>query len=478
MELSLILGITNDAVIGINNDCIYSTADKEHFRTVTQYTDINNCNLLIVGRKTWETLPAKMKQCSKRKYLIVTRQTNYINENSNSIVVNSFDAALQYSLTNRDNYYKIFVIGGGEIYRCAMESGFVTEIFLTGFGIHLEKYFTQPAEFVRYQIPLNKFTLKKYNKIRDNISIKCGQETLIQECEMIFCYYKREYQNFEVQYMNLLNDIITNGVSKNTRNSITMSVTDRQLKIDLADGFPILTVRRSFWRGIVEELLWMMMGSTNANILKARDIHIWDGNTTREFLDRAGLNHLPEGDIGAGYGFQMRYNGADYIDCNTNYQGRGVDQLVSCVNQIKGDPNSRRIIINLWNAADLKKMSLPACHLLYQFTVTEGKLSCHLYQRSWDVMLGWNTSTAALLTHILAHYCDLAVGTLTHTICDVHIYEQHLETFQVLRNRVPYRLPKLEITGTKPDKIDGYCLENFKLVDYKCHPNVKMAMVA
>jgi dihydrofolate reductase/thymidylate synthase len=245
------------------------------------------------------------------------------------------------------------------------------------------------------------------------------------------------------------------------------------MQYDLNEGFPILTIRKSAPKWIIREFLWFISGSTNVKQLQDQKISIWDHNSSREFLDEIGLSNLKTGDIGAGYGFQLRHAGTNYIDCETEYKD-GIDQLQICTDLIKNDPNNRRILINLWNVADLKKMALPPCHLLYQFTVTEGKLNIHLYQRSWDINLGWNYATAALFCHLLAHYCDLQVGILTHTICDCHLYVKHLEYVKEFIDRPMHKLPTFKIIGEKPEKVDNYTNQQFVIQNYQAGEKVLM----
>jgi thymidylate synthase len=287
---------------------------------------------------------------------------------------------------------------------------------------------------------------------------------------------------YEHQWLSIYNDILNYGVIKTTRNAITKSVNDVSIKIDLNDGFPITTLKKTYWKGIVEELLWIINGQTDVSILQNKNIHIWDKNSSQTYLDSIGSN-LSENDIGPGYGFQMRFSGAKYINCKTDYNSQGNDQLIDCINQIKNNPHSRRIIINLWNVFDLNAMALPPCHLLYQFTVTNDKLNCHLYQRSWDMLLGWNTSTAALLTHIIANHCGLHVGILTHTISDCHIYLSHdvsvdgnTDILNYLNSLVPYKLPSLHIKN-KHDCINDYIFDDFELCDYNFHKSIKLNMI-
>lgn len=231
----------------------------------------------------------------------------------------------------------------------------------------------------------------------------------------------------ELQYLNLVRDILENGVARNDRTGVgTLSKFGAQMRFNLRDGrFPLLTTKRVFWRGVAEELLWFISGSTNARELQAKGIHIWDGNASREFLDRQGLTHREEGDLGPVYGFQWRHFGATYVDMHTDYRGQGVDQLAACIELIKKDPNNRRIVMSAWNPSDLKLMALPPCHMFCQFYVANGELSCQvtflpllssqapqMYQRSADMGLGvpFNIASYSLLTRLVAQVCDLQPG--------------------------------------------------------------------
>lgn len=192
----------------------------------------------------------------------------------------------------------------------------------------------------------------------------------------------------------------------------TLGIFGVQMRYSLKnDVFPLLTTKRVFWRGVVEELLWFIQGSTNANLLKEKNIHIWDANSTREFLDSAGLNHYDEGDLGPIYGFQWRHFGAEYKGMNHDYTNEGIDQLKNVINTIKTNPNDRRIIMCAWNPLDLKKMALPPCHCMVQFFVANNELSCLLYQRSADMGLGvpFNIASYSLLTYMIAHVTGLKV---------------------------------------------------------------------
>eukprot|EP00249_Psilotum_nudum_P025122 c29381_g1_i3 orf=794-1816(+) len=212
----------------------------------------------------------------------------------------------------------------------------------------------------------------------------------------------------EYQYLNLIRDIIDNGVEKGDRTGTgTFSKFGCQMRFNLRKNFPLLTTKRVFWRGVVEELLWFISGSTNAKVLQEKDIHIWDGNATREYLDRIGLTDREEGDLGPVYGFQWRHFGAKYTNMHADYTGQGFDQLMDVIKKIRFNPEDRRIILSAWNPADLQLMALPPCHMFAQFFVANGELSCQMYQRSCDMGLGvpFNIASYALLTCILAHVC-------------------------------------------------------------------------
>lgn len=222
-----------------------------------------------------------------------------------------------------------------------------------------------------------------------------------------------------------------------------------------------------------------LQGNTNANDLAAKDIHIWDGNGSREFLDSRGLNHREEGDLGPVYGFQWRYFGAKYVDMHTDYKGQGVDQLAECIEKIKHNPEDRRIIMSAWNPADLEYMALPPCHMFCQFYVDTKKneLSCQMYQRSADMGLGvpFNIASYALLTHMIAQVTGRKPGDFVHTIGDAHVYLNHVDALKEQLERSPRAFPKLKINPEKKD-IDTFEFSDFEVVGYKPHKTIKMKM--
>jgi dihydrofolate reductase/thymidylate synthase len=285
----------------------------------------------------------------------------------------------------------------------------------------------------------------------------------------------------EMQYLDLCREILETGVQRGDRTGTgTLSKFGTQMRFSLRDGaLPLLTTKRTFWRGVAEELLWFVSGNTNANALAEKDIHIWDGNGSREFLDQRGLGHREVGDLGPVYGYQWRHFGAKYVDMHTDYTGLGVDQLADCIDKIKNHPEDRRIIMSAWNPADLAEMALPPCHMFCQFYVDTEKneLSCQMYQRSADMGLGvpFNIASYALLTHMMAQATGRKPGDFIHTIGDAHVYLNHVDALQEQLTREPRAFPKLKMNPAKTD-IDSFLFEDFEVVGYKPHKSIKMTM--
>ncbi len=271
------------------------------------------------------------------------------------------------------------------------------------------------------------------------------------------------------QYLDLLQKILDEGEVKEDRTGTgTRSFFGHQMRFNLNDGFPLLTTKKIFFKGVIHELLWFLNGSTDNNELKDNGVHIWD-----EWEDESG-------DLGPIYGYQWRH----WLDQNS---GESIDQIQNVIDQLRNNPSSRRIIVSAWNVADLpdesispqdnvknNKMALAPCHALFQFFVSQGALSCQLYQRSCDTFLGlgFNIASYSLLTHMLAQQCDLNVGDFIWTGGDVHLYLNHMEQAKEQLSRQPYELPKLNIKR-KPDSIYDYAYDDFELVNYQCHPHIK-----
>jgi len=257
------------------------------------------------------------------------------------------------------------------------------------------------------------------------------------------------------QYLDLLNRIMTEGVEKHDRTGTgTISVFGHQMRFDLSEGFPLLTTKKLHLKSIIYELLWFLRGDTNAKWLQERGVRIWN--------EWAG----PDGDLGHIYGYQWR----SWPD----YKGGHIDQIAQAVDQIKNNPDSRRIIVNAWNVGDLDNMNLPPCHMFFQFYVAKGKLSLQMYQRSADTFLGvpFNIASYALLLQMMAQVCGLEAGELIHTTGDTHLYLNHLEQAKLQLTRTPRPLPKMHIN---PDvkSIFDFQYEDFTLTDYDPYDHIK-----
>ncbi|OBZ85035.1 Thymidylate synthase [Choanephora cucurbitarum] len=290
----------------------------------------------------------------------------------------------------------------------------------------------------------------------------------------------------EYQYLDLIKRIMSEGEHRADRTGTgTLAIfAPPQMRFSLKnDIFPLLTTKRVFYRGVLEELLWFIRGDTNSKHLSDRNVKIWDGNGSREYLDRIGLTDRREGDLGPVYGFQWRHFGAKYVDCDTDYTGQGVDQLQQVIDTIKNNPTDRRIILSAWNPADIPIMALPPCHSFCQFYVSTpingepAKLSCVLYQRSCDMGLGvpFNIASYALLTRMIAHVTDLEPGEFIHTMGDTHVYVDHLEGLKQQIQREPRPFPTLKI-NRKVTNIDDFKFEDFVLENYNPHGKIDMKM--
>jgi thymidylate synthase len=288
----------------------------------------------------------------------------------------------------------------------------------------------------------------------------------------------------ELQYLYLIERILREGSTEHGRNGDVMSVFGNMMRFTLRDGVvPMMTTKRLAWKACFHELMWFLSGKTDNRALQEKGVHIWDANASREFLDSRGLYDRAEGDLGPIYGQQWRHWNAPYVDCHTDYTGRGIDQLQYVIDQLKNPEtrSNRRLIVSAWNPEQLSEMALPPCHVLMQFYVRNGdQLSCALYQRSGDVGLGvpFNLASYSLLTHMVAHHCGLQADEFVYFLGNAHIYDGHREalTEQMLREPMPF--PKIRFRRS-PSRIEDYDLDDIEFVEpYRSHPSLKMAMVA
>ncbi len=257
------------------------------------------------------------------------------------------------------------------------------------------------------------------------------------------------------QYLDLMRHVRDHGVTKEDRTGTgTVSVFGYQMRFDLSEGFPLVTTKKCHLRSIIHELLWFLKGDTNIAYLKENGVKIWD-----EWADE-------KGNLGPVYGSQWRsWPTAD---------GRHIDQIALILDQIKNNPDSRRIIVSAWNVAEIENMALPPCHSFFQFYVAEGKLSCQLYQRSADIFLGvpFNIASYALLTMMVAQVCNLQAGDFIHTLGDAHLYSNHMEQVELQLSREPFALPEMKLNPEVKDLFQ-FTFDDFELCNYECHPHIK-----
>jgi len=475
-EINIIVAICNKNGIGRNNKIPWLIKDDlKHFKLITT-NNIKNNNIVIMGRNTWESLPSKFRPLSDRYNFVISSKKKFLDSDNVEHISSSFLNALEYIKLENIKFAnsKIFIIGGQMLYNDILNNyhSYITNIFIT------EIYSNYTCDTFFPDLNSDYF---KLNKISD---FKYENNNYYRYLKYINTSYNNNFyiNKEETQYINLINNILSNGLVRNDRTgtgTISLFAPDN-MKFDISNHFPLCTLKKGFFRAIFEELMLYIRGQTDNNILNQKNIHIWDGNTSREFLDNRNLKHLPEGDMGETYGFNMRHFGGKYINCKTKHTD-GFDQLKYVINEIKNNPHSRRIIINLWNPSTLHNAALPSCLHQYQFYVDtqNKKLNLQIYLRSSDVFLAnnWNTCTGALFVYLICNLQDinLTPGFINVIIGDAHIYNNHIEfsKFMLTRNSYPY--PKL-IIKNKKNNIEDFNYDDLLLIAYKSHPNIKAPM--
>lgn len=462
MEINLIAAVSKNLVIGNKNMIPWKiTEDMKYFKELTDN------NIVIMGYNTYLSLnkiPLK-----NRINVIVTSKTIDVNHDENIMFVSidkliTLIAKLDISHPSK----KIYIIGGEKLYKYFLNDviSYFNKVNL--YITHIDKVYYGDTYFPEFQ----QFKLDEYSPKYFSDNEKCYYQFL-----KYILTNKSEIEN-EEEYINLMKNILLNGKERSDRTGTgTKSVFGRQIRFDISNNIPILTTKLTAWKSCIKELIWFLKGDTNSNHLKEQGVMIWEGNTTREFLDKRGLNMYPIGDIGAGYGFQWRHFGAEYKDCNQDYTNKGFDQINYIINEIKTNPNSRRIYLSSWNPQALDKMALPPCHISAQFYVDDDELSCHMYQRSVDSFLGlpFNILSYATLTYIIANICNLKPKDLIISTGDTHIYSDHIQQINTQILRKPIVMPKLLIKK-KFNNIDDISIDDFDIVGYFHHPSLKGKM--
>jgi thymidylate synthase len=332
------------------------------------------------------------------------------------------------------------------------------------------------------------------NDIKEPLEL--DQRSLGKVSDNIFNNIEK-YRHEEYQYIHLIQHILDNGLKEKGRNGETTSIFGHTMRFSLQNGqIPLLTTKKTAWKTCLKELLWFIRGETDVKLLQKQGVHIWDDNSSRDFLNSRGLRLTKEGLIGPAYGYQWRNFNANYNcfsgkklldtdqrDIHKNVlHFKGIDQLQKIIDQLKNveTRNSRRLILTAWNPAQLDQMALPPCHILCQFNVHDGnKLSCSMYQRSCDVICGqpFNIASYSFLTHLIAQHCGLEAYEFVYFMGNCHIYEEHIEAAKTQILREPFTFPTVSIAKIR-ENINDYMVEDFIINNYQSHEAIKVKMVA
>ncbi|KAG6548218.1 hypothetical protein Mapa_010269 [Marchantia paleacea] len=511
-SFQIVVAVSRNLGLGVNGDLPWNLpSDLKYFSKLTTETrSSSKRNAVVMGRKSWDALSKKYRPLKRRLNVVLSRNLKQVDDDSGStLVCESVHSALTLLATPQyaSEIETVFIIGGGQILSETMSASLCDAIHLTEVDAEIEcDAFSPPVDrstftpwYASTPIVENnlRYSFVTYvrrggsltnGNVQQNVNVAtkgANQENgvaskaedrmkdLVSILPPLVVHRHEEYQ-----YLDLITDILQNGTVKGDRTGTgTISKFGCQMRFNLRKSFPLLTTKRVHWRGVVEELLWLISGSTSAKVLQNKDVHIWDGNSTKEYLSSIGLTEREEGDLGPVYGFQWRHFGAKYTDMHADYTGQGFDQLEDVIHKIRTNPNDRRILLSAWNPADLQLMALPPCHMFAQFYVANGELSCQMYQRSCDMGLGvpYNIASYSLLTYMIAHVCDLVPGDFVHVLGDAHVYTNHLEPLKQQLKNAPKPFPVLKIKSSKRD-IDSFTADDFELVDYKPNGRIFMKM--
>jgi thymidylate synthase len=491
--------------IGRGNDLLFNLKkDLAHFKAITTArfdggdTESNiKKNVVVMGRKTWYSLPPGSRPLGDRINIVLSddaalRQQHPIPKKTlftkkspkydKDIYFMNFDQFVDFY---NDTNANVFVIGGGQVYSLFLNhptlkptSVHLTEVYGASFTHNNGPDVFMPALDASYVLESISPPL-----FENGISFRFLDYTTRKSTGNRSCQ--------ESKYLELCADVLVNGSKRIDRTSVgTISSFGKQLKMDISGGVPLLTTKRVPWKHCIAELLWFLRGDTDAKVLQRQGVKIWDGNTSREFLDSKNLKHYKEGILGPGYGWNWRFFGANYAqafadtsDVDTSKIG-GVDQIQHVIHELKTNPFSRRILVSAWNPCQLDQVALPPCHFAFQFYVEEDMtgqkhLSCHFMHRSQDLFLGspFNIFSYTMLTHIIAMKTDMKPKHLVMTVSDAHIYQNHVDQMVEQLSRTPRSLPVVVINPeVKHKDFKNIELSDFSMIGYFPYPAIKAPM--
>ena len=495
MKLNLIYCKNIHNQIGLNGDLLYDIPDDmKYFKKITSQEYIKNFkNIVIMGYNTWLSIPEKYKPLSNRINIVITNNHyNDLKDNKTEILVfKTFDECYNFLKLENDKNNMLgekFIIGGAQLYNYVFTNylTYIDKVYETYVQNNLSSHLHYTNILDESYSTLN-FNIQTYNTFKLINKMYCDDHMvkLISTDETKHGVYYNLYQqdkyinHDEKQYLDLMKKILYKNNIKDSRNSKVISQFGEKMVFDLRNGFPLLTTKRMPFKTILRELLWFIRGSTSNKELNEKNVHIWDGNSSKEFMQSRGLNYV-EGELGPVYGFQWRRFGAQYNDKNKDYlKEDGVDQLEEVIHLIKNDPTSRRIILSAWNPVDLSKMALPPCHVMIQFSVDKEFLDAQMFQRSGDMFLGvpFNIASYSLLMHIIGSITGYTPRYFHHVLGDAHIYMNHLDAIGEQMHRIPLDFPKL-IIKNKITNIDNINEDNFIIENYNHYPTIKAEMIA
>lgn len=452
MPISIIVAFTNKHFgIGKNGSIPWYIPDD-----LKRFSNITKDSTVIMGRKTWESLPNKPLE--NRFNIVISSEPliGYID----AVSMNMYTVIEYIENYKKDN---IFIIGGEEIYKKFMKYADYIYATVVYNDIACDRYF-----------PISDFHL--YNLIEYS-EIKTYNEYKYQ----YLTYRKYNNEHGEYEYLNLLNKILGIKKIRQDRTEVgTYSTFGHSMTFDISNSVPFLTTKFLPIKTILKELIFFMKGQTDNNILKEQGVNIWTPNTTREFLDNRSLSHYKEGDMGPMYGVSFRSFGCKYEGCDKNYLGKGYDQLAEIVKSIKEDPYSRRHIMTTFNPAEVENSVLAPCHgISIQFYVENNLLSCSVYNRSQDVFLGmpFNIAMYSILTYVIAKKCNLKPNKLIVFTGDTHIYSNHIMQVNTQLNRDPLPFPILKVSDSIINKnFEHIDINDFEIYGYLYHPSIKADM--
>lgn len=401
-------------------------------------------NVVIFGRKTFKSIP-KLKN---RTVFYLSRKEEL-----------SLEKILEHTEV-KDKKKINYIAGGREIYSLVLESGLVSRIHIS---------------FIQDEYDCDTYFDKKW--LNDFVVVEETKYDKFTHCVM------EKEKNGETQYINILKDVFLNGVEKKGRNGMTISKFCKNLTFDLRNGFPLLTTKKMFLRGIVEELLFFLRGETNTKSLEDKGVNIWKGNTSIDFLNTINKINRKEGLMGPMYGYQWRHGGAKYCENTGKPLTSGIDQLEEIIKLIKHDPNSRRILMTTYNIHQVKEGVLYPCHsIILQFYVEDEYLDMYCYNRSSDLFLGlpFNIASSSLLLELVANITNKKARYFHLSLGDCHIYENHIKVVRKQIERIPYKFPNLVIKKKLEDinDIEYLKYEDFEVLQYKSHKKLSANMVA